>query len=76
MLPGKAKRLPVPMMLRARDVQNAMPVPYTGPRNTPAITLTRCWAGKHLDAPIGIEKPESATASAVSMPLTASLFIA
>ena len=75
MLPGNAKRLPVPIRLRIREVQNAMHTPYTGPKNTPATTLQRCWIGKHFDAPIGMENVDNDTANAVSMPLTTIFFV-
>ena len=75
MLPGKASRLPVPSRFRIRAVQNAIAIPYTGPKNTPAITLHRCCTGKHLDAPIGMENVERETANAVSIPLTTTFFV-
>ena len=41
-LPGKAKRLPVPMMFLIRLVVNAAPAAHKGPRSIPATTLIEC----------------------------------
>jgi hypothetical protein len=68
MLPGKASRLPVPIETRIRDVANATPTPYTGPKITPDKTLTICCMGKHLAAPTGIKNPDNDTASAINRP--------
>ena len=45
MLPGKAKRVPVPVMFRRRLVRKATPAAHHGPRATPARTFTVCWKG-------------------------------
>ena len=60
------------MRLRIRDVQKAMAVPYTGPRKIPATTFTRCWMGKHLEAPTGMEKADRHTPKAVIIPAAVS----
>ena len=48
-------------------VQNAIETPYTGPRNTAASTLHKCWIGKHLLGPIGIENDDKITATATNI---------
>ena len=53
-LPGKASSVPVPIITLISDVINAIATAYQGPRIVPAITFTRCYIGKHFDAPIGI----------------------
>ena len=67
MLPGKAKRLPVPSILRTRLVVKAAPTAQNGPSVTPAITLIACWNGKHFVGPTGIDTTERTTPAAANM---------
>ena len=66
-LPGNASRLPVPSRFLISAVQNAIETPYTGPKNTAASTLHKCWIGKHLLGPIGIENDDKITATATNI---------
>ena len=75
MLPGKASRLPVPMSTRRRLVTKAMLTPYQGPSRTAARTFTRCWTGKHLDAPMGMYSGDAATPKAISTAARTSFFV-
>ena len=72
MLPGKARRLPIPSRLRIRLAQKAMPIPHHGPSMTAAKTLTICWTGAHLLPATGTLIRLPATAAAVSTPAMAS----
>jgi hypothetical protein len=74
MLPGNAKRLPVPIRFLIRLVVNAAPTAQKGPRRTPAITFMECWKGKHLAGPAGMETKERATPAPARIP-AASAFL-
>ena len=73
-LPGKAKRLPVPIILRITLVVKAAPTAHHGPRVMPASTLMVCWKGKHFVGPIGIDTTESTTPAAAKAPASAAFF--
>ena len=64
---GPSRCFPVPSRFLISAVQNAIETPYTGPRNTAASTLHKCWIGKHLLGPIGIENDDNTTATATNM---------
>jgi hypothetical protein len=74
MLPGNAKRLPVPIRFLIRLVVNAAPTAQNGPSKTPAITFMECWKGKHLVGPTGMETKERATPTPARIP-AASAFL-
>ena len=45
MLPGKAKIVPVPAIIRRRLVENAAEAAHQGPKAAPARTFAVCWKG-------------------------------
>ena len=66
-LPGKAKRLPVPKIFLSVEA-------YPGPNVTAVTTFIKCCTGDILAPNIGIENVPNIVAIAISTPLNANFF--